>query len=60
MSAKNIAGYRRKAEECRQKAFEAARSEDKAQWLLLAENWRVLAENAERAAARWTLRLVKN
>jgi hypothetical protein len=52
-------GYRRKAEECRQKAFEAACAEDKAQWLLLADNWRALAESVERSNARPLPGLVK-
>ena len=40
--------YRRKAEECRAKAATAAESVTRAEWLMMAQGWDVLARQAEK------------
>jgi hypothetical protein len=43
--------YRRNAGDCRQRSMQANRSEDKAAWLKLAEEWQKLAEEVDAAEA---------
>jgi hypothetical protein len=43
--------YRRNADDCRQRSMQANRSEDKAAWLKLAEEWQKLAEDVDAAEA---------
>jgi hypothetical protein len=47
---KSAQDYQRKAEECRQRANCAVHPDDKAGWLLAAQDWRNLALWAERTA----------
>ena len=39
--------YRKQAEQCRKNAEGSLKQEDKAFWLLLAENWLKLAQNCD-------------
>ena len=47
---KSAQDYQRKAEECRQRARCAVHPDDKAGWLLAAQDWQNLALWAERTA----------
>lgn len=51
MPASKIEDFRRKAQECLQRATETTRPEDKAMLLEMAQQWLTLAENAERRLA---------
>jgi hypothetical protein len=55
--AENPVEYRQNAEECREQASRAIRTEDKARWLKLAQDWQTLAEVADASAARPVLKL---
>jgi hypothetical protein len=44
--------YRRKADECRDRAATASRPDDKAAWLRMAEQWQLLAQDTESRADR--------
>jgi hypothetical protein len=43
--------YRKQAEACRKRAETSPKPEDRAFWLLLAENWRKLAQDLEEKPA---------
>jgi hypothetical protein len=45
------ADYRKRADECRQKAEAATNQHDKEAWLKLADEWLMLAKNAEDPSA---------
>jgi hypothetical protein len=47
---KSVHDYQRKAEECRQRASGAVHPDDKAGWLLAAQDWQNLARYVERSA----------
>jgi hypothetical protein len=47
---KSAHDYQRKAEECRQRASGAVHPDDKAGWLLAAQDWQNLARCVERSA----------
>ena len=47
---KSAQEYRRKVEECKQRAYSAVHPDDKAGWVQLAECWQDLAELAEKSA----------
>jgi len=47
---KNALEYHRKAEECRRRAKIAVHPDDRAGWLLAAEDWQNLARCAEQSA----------
>jgi hypothetical protein len=44
--------YRRRADECRERATKAALAKDKDGWLRLAEDWQKLADSADQGAAQ--------
>jgi hypothetical protein len=44
--------FRKQAEDCRSLAARARRPIDKTSWLRLAENWRKLAQEADKPAKR--------
>ncbi len=46
----NAPAYRAKADYCRQQADRATRSEDKARWLDMAEQWLKLAANHDQSS----------
>jgi hypothetical protein len=48
VSNHDVTFYRQKAEECRRQAENAISSVDKEAWLLLAEEWSKMAQEAER------------
>ena len=47
---KSAQEYRRKVEECRQRAYLAVHPDDKAGWLELAQGWQDLVRWAEKSA----------
>ena len=47
---KSAYDYQRKAEECRQRASHAAHPDDKAGWMLAAQDWQNLALLVEQSA----------
>ena len=47
---KSAQDYQRKAEECRQRASCAVHPDDKAGWLLAAQDWQNLAHHVEQTA----------
>jgi hypothetical protein len=51
MSLKEIAHYRRKAEECREKAARAKDSTAQFEWITMAKSWEILAVQAEKEGA---------
>jgi hypothetical protein len=48
MTHQDAAGYRRKAEECRAKAAKATDHVTRAEWIMMAQGWDVLAHHAEK------------
>ena len=47
-----VQGFRERADECRRRAQNAKRPDSKERWLLVADNWTRLAQNAEAYRAR--------
>jgi hypothetical protein len=58
--AQNREGCRARAEECRQKAVNSVRNEDKVKWLRLAQDWLRLAESFEGLETRPGLKTLHN
>ncbi|MFL5259420.1 MAG: hypothetical protein ACJ8AS_06670 [Hyphomicrobiales bacterium] len=55
--AENSVEYRQNAEDCREQALRAIRTEDKARWLKLAQDWQTLAEVADASTTRPALKM---
>jgi hypothetical protein len=51
--AGKASNYRRKAEECRERANRASRPEDQLAWIRLAEDWEMFANSMDQLARQW-------